>query len=73
MTVVAAFRAFGPDVPKIAAMLGIRQEDADRLKNYMMDHKPLTPRQHKHINERARGMVKRQELRVIREKHRVAA
>ena len=67
MTFTAAFRLFGPDVPKLAEALRIRDEDADRLKNYMMDHKPLTPREHKHINERCRRMVARHALRQIRE------
>lgn len=73
MTFTAAFRAYGPDVPKLAEVLRIRDQDADRLKNYMMDHKPLTPREHKHINERCRGMVARHALRLVREKAQVAA
>lgn len=73
MTFTAAFAVYGPDVPKLAEVLRIREPDADRLKNYMMDHKPLTPREHKHINERCRRMAARHELRIIREKAQVAA
>jgi len=73
MTFTAAFALHGPDVPKPAEVLSIRDQDADRLKNYMMDHKPLMPREHKHINERCRRMVARHSLRLVREKAQVAA
>lgn len=73
MTFTAAFALHGPDVPKLAEVLRIRDHDADRLKNYMMNHKPLTPREHKHINERCRRMSARHELRIIRENAKVAA
>lgn len=73
MTFTAAFTRFGPDVPKLAEVLRIRDQDADRLKNYMMDHKPLTPRQHKHVNQRCRQMAARHALRLFREKAQVAA
>lgn len=73
MTFTAAFALLGPDVPKLAEVLRIRDQDADRLKNYMMNHKPLTPRQHKHINQRCRQMVARHALRLVRGKAQVAA
>lgn len=73
MTFTAAFALHGPDVPALADALRIRDQDADRLKNYMMDHKPLTPREHKHINQRCRRMVARHALRLVRENAKVAA
>jgi hypothetical protein len=39
----------------------------------MMDHKPLTPQEHKNLNERCRRMVSRHALRLVRVKAQVAA
>ncbi|MDW9814949.1 hypothetical protein GOB25_07685 [Sinorhizobium meliloti] len=73
MTFTAAFLKFGPDVPKLAEVLRIRDEDADRLKNWMMDNKPLDTLQVKSINAKCRRMVARNALRAIRNGSGVAA
>lgn len=67
MTFTAAFLKFGPDVPKLAEALRIRDEDADRLKNWMMDNKPLDTLQVKALNARCQRMVARHALRLVRE------
>ncbi|MCR6502568.1 hypothetical protein MUO32_26430 [Shinella sp. CPCC 101442] len=50
MTFTAAFRAHGPDVPELASALGISHPDADMLKNWMMDNKPLDHEQKLFVN-----------------------
>lgn len=72
-TFTAAFSKHGPDVPKLAEVLRIRDQDADRLKNWMMDNKPLDTLQVKVVNERCRRMVKRNALRMRRENFGAAA
>jgi hypothetical protein len=70
MNFTSAFAEYGPDVPKLAEVLGISEPDADRLKNYMMDHKPLpSSLERKYLNKRARQMAKVFTLREIRGRH----
>lgn len=73
MTFTKAFRLHGPDTPALASALGSTEPNADKLKNWMMDNKPLDALQVKSINARCRRMVARHALRSFREQHRVAA
>lgn len=70
MNFTTAFAVYGPDTEKLAEVLRISPPDADTLKNYMMDHKPLcTSLERSKLNKRAVWMAKSLELREIRSAH----